>query len=464
MRVLVTIFVVLFLAAAGVYVAAGRMAGPAITIVQPSRYIGRTTPLDVTIETPGGRLSALEVRLEQAGRQIPIASLADGTAELRQEAPDRVRLAREIGGRALPALREGSARLVVRAARPVLFGLRTVASAAERALEVRLTPPRLSVLSTHHHIAHGGSELVVYRVTPPDAASGVRVGEIEYPGFPASGAAPLAGVSIADPSIKVAFFALLHDQDLQTPMALYARDEAGNTARAEFEHRVFPRPFRRSRIELGDGFLGRVVPAILEQTPDFRAEGDLLARFLAINGELRRRNAEQIQKIGSRTADRALWSGPFQQLASSQVESAFADHRTYVYQGREVDQQVHLGFDLAVTANVAVRAANGGTVLYADYLGIYGNCVILDHGLGVQSLYGHLSSIGVEPGRQVAKGDVLGRSGMTGLAGGDHLHFTMLLHGRPVNPVEWWDPHWIEDRILRKLREAAAPAVTSAAP
>ena len=151
-----------------------------------------------------------------------------------------------------------------------------------------------------------------------------------------------------------------------------------------------------------------------------------------------------------------LWNGPFHQLGNSAVESKFADHRTYFYQGQEVDQQVHLGFDLAVTANVPVLAGNSGTVLYADYLGIYGNTVILDHGMGVQSLYGHLSAIDVRPGERVEKNQPMGRSGMTGLAAGDHLHFTMLVGGHPVSCVEWWDPHWIEDRVVRKIREAQA--------
>jgi len=106
-----------------------------------------------------------------------------------------------------------------------------------------------------------------------------------------------------------------------------------------------------------------------------------------------------------------------------------------------------------------VLAANDGRVMHADFLGIYGNCVILDHGFGVQSLYGHLSSIDVKPGDTVHKGQALGRSGMTGLAGGDHLHFTMLVDGHPVNSVEWWDSHWIEDRVLRKIREAVPGAV-----
>ena len=57
-------------------------------------------------------------------------------------------------------------------------------------------------------------------------------------------------------------------------------------------------------------------------------------------------------------------------------------------------------------------------------------------------------------GDRVEKGAELGRTGVTGLAGGDHLHFTMLLQGTPVNPVEWWDAHWMQDRVLRKIREA----------
>ena len=149
-----------------------------------------------------------------------------------------------------------------------------------------------------------------------------------------------------------------------------------------------------------------------------------------------------------------LWDGPFVQLGNSKVEASFADHRTYVYQGKEVDQQVHLGFDLAVTAHVPVLAANAGVVLNASWLGIYGNCVIIDHGMGVQSLYGHMSSIGVKVGDHVEKGQQLGRSGMTGLAGGDHLHFTMLVGGQQVTPVDWWSTQWMQDRVFRKVREA----------
>ena len=210
------------------------------------------------------------------------------------------------------------------------------------------------------------------------------------------------------------------------------------------------------------------MPEILEHSPELKmappAPGDdLIAAFLAINGELRRANAAAIAALAKKTSASKLWNGPFAQLGNSKVEAAFADHRTYVYKGKEVDQQVHLGFDLAVTSRVPIVAANAGTVLNASWLGIYGNCVIVDHGMGVQSLYGHLSSFDVKVGDTVTKGQIVGRSGMTGLAGGDHLHFTMLVNGQMVNPVEWWDPHWIEDRVQRKLGEAGAPASAAAA-
>jgi murein DD-endopeptidase MepM/ murein hydrolase activator NlpD len=201
------------------------------------------------------------------------------------------------------------------------------------------------------------------------------------------------------------------------------------------------------------------VPDILTNSPELKnPPSDRLEQFLKVNGELRKMNADKIAQLTAATSPAPLFRGPFMQLGNSQVEASFADHRTYVYNGKEVDQQTHLGFDLAKTARVEILAANDGKVVNASWLGIYGNCVIVDHGMGIASLYGHLSSFDVKVGDTVTKGQTLGRSGTTGLAGGDHLHFTMLVGGHPVNPVEWWDPHWIQDRVERKLREAGAPA------
>ena len=435
------------------------MAGPAIQINKPEKVIGVSAPLEIAVQAPGAHLQELDIVLEQKGKTFPLFSLADQKgAQMRQDGADRIVVSRELGKQTVPELQSGDARIVVNAARKVVYGIRTVRSTAARDLRVRLERPRVSVVSTHHYINHGGSEVVVYRATPEDVASGVLVGDVEYPGYPAAGAA-IEGVKVSDPALRVAFFALLHDQDRKTPIRLFARDEAGNTARADFDFRVFPKPFKKSVIKVDDTLLDRVVPAILDGTTEVRPDGDNLAKFLVINGELRRKNNEKIASFASQTKRELLWRGAvFHPFGNTAVESAFADHRTYLYNGKQIDQQVHLGFDLASFAGTPIVAANRGIVVFADELGIYGNCVIIDHGMGVQSLYAHLSSMDVKPGQTVEKEQQVGRSGMTGMAGGDHLHFTMLVNGRMVNPVEWWDAHWIEDRILRKLRAAGAPA------
>jgi murein DD-endopeptidase MepM/ murein hydrolase activator NlpD len=440
------------LAGGAAYYYAGTLAGPVIAINQPS-VIGQGGTLDVTLDTPGGELTALDIQLEQKGRIFPILDAASAPAGAIVTEGDRVRVTRPIGKKALPELVDGPATVKVSASRPVLRKLRQVSSEASREVQVRLTPPRVAVVSTHHYVNQGGSEMVVYRVTPADVESGVRIGDVTYPGFPGTGA------GLRDPELKVAFFALLYNQPVDVPMEVFAQDIAGNQARAQFEHRVFPKKFRSSRIPLDDKFLGRVVPAILQSSPQLQAsEGDLLPSFLKINNDLRRMNNETIAALSKKTSPSILWEGAFQPLGGSQVESSFADFRTYLYGGKDVDQQVHLGFDLAKTANAPVLAANGGKVVLAAELGIYGNTVIVDHGMGVQSLYAHLSSSAVHEGDTVKKGQMLGASGQTGLAGGDHLHFSMMVDGQFVNATEWWDSHWLEDRVMRKLREAGLPA------
>ena len=465
MRFILAFVLVLVLAAGGLFLVAGRMAGPSIDISRPTKFVGASTPFEISVTAPGAKLKDLRIVLEQNGKQHPLFTLADQKgATVKQDGADKLLVAGVVGKAQVPELQSGSARLLVTASRAVVYGIRTVESNANRDVQVRLERPRVSIVSTHHYVNHGGTEMVVYRVTPEDVTSGVVVGDVEYPGYPAAGAT-VEGVRLTDPAMRVAFFALLYDQDLNTPLRLFARDEAGNTARGDFDYRPFPKPFKRSRIELDDRFLDRVVPAILEGTGEVKPQGDTLAKFLVINGDLRRKNAEKIASFAAQTAPELLWRGAvFHPFRNSAVESAFADHRTYVYRGREIDQQVHLGFDLASYTGTPIVAANRGKVLFADELGIYGNCVILDHGMGVQSLYAHFSSIDVKPGQMVEKEQTIGRSGMTGLAGGDHLHFTMLVNGHMVNPVEWWDAHWIEDRILRKLRTAGGTSTPTIQP
>ncbi|HTL46054.1 MAG TPA: M23 family metallopeptidase [Vicinamibacterales bacterium] len=459
MKFLAALVLIILIAAGGFWIYAGRQPGPTIDISQPARWVGASTPVQVGVAAP--KLKSVSVVFEQNGKQTtlytitPATGASTGHGDVKQDAVGRETVTTTISRQTVPDLKTGAGKIIVTASAPVVRGLRTAQTIATKDVQVRLEKPTIAVLSTKHYINLGGSEMVVYRSTPADVESGVQVGDITYPGYPASGVHVDGVPPITDPALKVAFFALLYDQDLNTPMFAYAKDEAGNSARADFDHLTFPKPFKKSRIDLPDSFLNRVVPAILETTDEVKPEGDILQQFLVLNGDLRRKNAAKIASFAKQSSPDMLWNGVvFHPFTNNAVEAAFADQRTYIYHGKEVDQQVHLGFDLARVVHSPIVAANRGKVVYAAPLGIYGNCIIIDHGQGVQSLYGHLSSFAVKVGDTVEKEQQIGVSGQTGLAGGDHLHFTMLVGGHMVNPVEWWDAHWIQDRIVRKLRDA----------
>ena len=451
-RFLTFLLLLAVIAGGAAWIWAGRQPGPTVQFRQPDRFVGQSSELELMVQAPQGRLSRLDVTIEQGGKSYPVFNIDQPTqATARQDAADRFYVMRPIGKLAIPALQAGPARIVVLAARPVLGGMRQAISETTRDVQVRLEPPQASVVSRFHYVNLGGAEFVVYRATPADVESGIRVGDRNYPGFPATA----VGIT-SDPALHVAFFALSYDQDVNTPISVFARDPAGNLAVALIDHMAFPKPFSRSTIPI-DSWVARVVPPIVANTPEMKlstAPEDLVQTFVRINGELRRQNAEMIAALAKKSAPEMMWKAPFKPLGNAAVEAKFADFRTYTYMGKEIDRQVHLGFDLAVTQQVPILAAQRGVVVHAAYLGIYGNCVILDHGLGVQTLYGHLSSIGVKAGDTVEAGQVIGRSGMTGLAAGDHLHFTVLVNGTPVNPVEWWDIKWMQDRVFRKIMEA----------
>ena len=440
------VLLLLAVGAAALWVNAGKAEGPAIAIEGPP-ILGQTGEVSVKVTAPAGEITGLSVKLVQGESTTPLFDLTPETAARLTTVGDEISIAIPAGKRVLPDLKAGEARVDVTAVRPVLFGMRQAAATQARAIDVRLTPPQLAVLSQFHYVNHGGTEMVVYRVNPPDVESGVRVGDREYRGFPAGG---------SDPALRVAFFALLWDQPLNTPITVYGRDTVGNEGSGSFDFRVFPKQFRKSTISLDDRFLARVVPPILQNSTELKVDdpSNFLAAYLAINRELRRMNNETITALALETSPEILWRGPFKQLINTAVEAGFADQRTYVYNGSDVDHQVHLGFDLASTAAAPVQAANRGRVLHAGWLGIYGNCVILDHGMGLQSLYAHLSSIDVSVGQTVESEAQLGRSGSTGLAGGDHLHFTMLLAGNAITPIDWWSAQWVQDRVLRKFTDA----------
>lgn len=424
--------------------------GPAAVIeIRPGMPgIGKRTPVEISIDEPVRGLSRLRVELVQGERVETLEERAYTPRAPWQFWGPRVPredMVVNIGSETIKGLKEGEATIRVVTDRAAAWLRRPEPSSAELTLGVKLRPPSLQVQSLHTYVSQGGSEAVVYRVGGTAVKDGVRAGEWWFPGY------PLPGGGERD---RFALFSMPYDLEDASGIWLVAIDDVGNEATASFIDRAETKPIRREKIQVSDSFMQSVVTPILDQTPELEDQGDLLQNYLNINGNLRRANADTLKRLAAASPPEFRWDKRFVPMRNGQVMSGFADRRTYTYNGQTVDQQDHLGFDLASTSHAEIQASNDGVVVQARYFGIYGNCVVIDHGYGLLSLYGHLSSISVEEGQAVERYETIGRSGQTGLAGGDHLHFTILLRGLPVNPKEWWDGHWIHDRLKLKLGAA----------
>jgi murein DD-endopeptidase MepM/ murein hydrolase activator NlpD len=405
---------------------------------QPPRVLGHTTTLPIIVEARHGHVAGVEIRLVQGPKQAVVVR-QDGATGRRVELPAKLEIS-NVG------LREGPATIEVRARddfwRPITLPERVVATWP---VSIDLTPPKVEVLASTGYYSPGGVSLVAFRV---DGAvkSAVKVGDVAFPSFP---------IGPSERGARVALVALPYDYN-GAALAISAVDEAGNAASRGIPGELKPRKFPRDRIEIKDGFLQAKMPELLPQHPP---GAPLIDGFLVVNRDQRKQAEAEKRALAAKTAETPLWEGAFIQPRNTKVFANFAETRTYVYQGREVDTQVHYGFDLASTKQSPVPAANKGIVVFTGPLSIYGNTVVLDHGLGLQTLYGHLSSIDVKVGDRVDKEHVLGRTGATGLAIGDHLHYEVLVNGISVTPIEWWDAKWIRDRVNKPLKDAGLPEI-----
>jgi len=316
----------------------------------------------------------------------------------------------------------------------------------EKDVTIDTRPPQIDLLTRVHNLSQGGAGLVIFRISEPCMAQDVYVGENFFPGH--------AGY-FKDPKIIIAFFALNYKQGPDTEVFVKATDYAGNSGRTGFPHYFKRKTFKKDVIKISDRFLNWKLPEFDVEAP-LDSKTPLADKFLKVNRDIRKDNYRQLAKLLVKTDNIIYWDGPFGRLPKSARRAGFADHRKYKYKGPVIDKQVHLGIDLASVAHSSVPASNKGKVVFADSLGIYGKTVVLDHGFGLFSMYAHLSAVNVSEGQIVAKDKIIGRTGSTGMAGGDHLHYAMLVHDTFVNPVEWWDAAWIKNNITTKIDAVSA--------
>lgn len=301
-------------------------------------------------------------------------------------------------------------------------------------------PPAIRAVSRSHYINTGGTGLVVYQTSSDSVESGIFVNEHFFKGYPAN--------EQSQDGFHVCYFAISPNVKTNPEIYLWAEDKAGNNSRSSFYFHIRKKSFRQAKLNISDRFLKRVLPyfSFYSFIP---TESDI-EKFIQINQTLRKENTQTYYNLRTETSSSQLWEGKWLRLENAANMAGFGDRRQYLYKGKVIDRQVHMGQDLASLAYSKVPAANNGNVIYADRLGIYGNTVVIDHGQGLASTYSHLNKIDVAVGQVLKKGEPVGLTGQTGLAGGDHLHYGILANGVFVNPVEWWDTHWIQDNITKK--------------
>lgn len=419
---------------------------PTVTIDLPADSVG-LRPFEIDVRDLGKGLGYVAVSLvrEDASWPIHFAQFDATTKQHRvniQLDPEKLELT------------EGPAVLRVTATDGSYWNFfRGNLTVVDRPVNIDLTPPTIQVLAEDRYITVGGSGLVIFKTSPDTQVGSVTVGAYRFPahrGF------------FADPDVFMTFFSHPYNVASSKRATVTAEDAAGNKRELKLPYSLRDARFRNVKVQVSNGFIeNKVAPLLPEASLAGNGHRDI---FIKVNRQMRRENEETIEALCRKSKAEKMWTGRFVQLSNSKVEANFADRRSYFYNGEMIDEARHLGYDLAVTKHYPVEAANHGIVIFAGPLGIYGNTVMLDHGFGICTLYAHLSSITVKPEERVTKGQKIGRTGETGLATGDHLHYSTYIYGVPVLPLEWWDGKWINENIQSKLtafskREEAVGAV-----
>ncbi|HZZ91182.1 MAG TPA: M23 family metallopeptidase [Usitatibacter sp.] len=446
--VVVLVLFILIIAAllAGAWVFRARLESqpPEITLSPSSDMVG-LVPIQVDVTDKGSGLKSVTVTFSQGGTEQTLASEQYPAAIANKKI--EVSLAKVSG------IKEGPAVLRVNAHDASLWHWGKGNDAVlEKNVTLDVTPPQVELIADDRYINFGGVGAIVYRSSPDTAKSGVKVGAHFFPGF--------QNVVKGHPDYYFALFAHAYDVPPTERATIVATDKAGNTREMRLSYELKNVKYKKSTIAVSDNFFqNKVVPLLTDVSKRGASVRDV---FIAVDKGVRKLNEDKITEVTSKTTPKILWDGAFAQLSNSKVEANFADARTYTYNGEPIDTAFHLGYDLSVTKHYPIEAANAGIVAFTGDLGLYGNAVIIDHGLGVFTLYGHMSQIDVKMGDAVKKRGIIGRTGETGFAGGDHLHFGVYLDGVAVLPVEWWDQKWIDDNITPKLEGHSGDEIAEA--
>ena len=409
---------------------------PAIRLNQNFQAIGQSKVFSITCSDDNSGLRSIHIMLIQDNKSHPLAAVTY---------PQRGIKNKSLTVTVVPAalkLREGPAKLRISA---VDYSIMKNEGLFEQSLNIDLRPPQIFLMNPVNNINPGGACVVVYKISKPVLMTGVQVGETFF---------PASQSLIAGKPAFIDYFAIpVNAEKGKNSVKIVAKDAAGNESLIPVPFILKKKKFRSDKMSLGDSFLQQKMPEFESTYPSLKGKSPLEI-FRYVNEHARSNNEKFIKSVCSNVTGKQLWQDAFLRMKKASPMALFGDRRTYIYQGNVIGESVHLGVDLASTNHAPIEAANHGVVVFTGMLGIYGNTIIIDHGLGLFSLYGHLSSINVKKEQSVKKGEAIAVSGTSGLAAGDHLHFSIIVAGQFVNPQEWWDSHWISDNVYKKLEMA----------
>ncbi|MEN8146427.1 MAG: M23 family metallopeptidase [Campylobacterota bacterium] len=411
---------------------------PAITI-ENSGYWNLRAPLNVKIDDASGLMS-YKVTLQSGSETFVLAEeqfeVPQGSQELELKTPKRAYAMKN---------KEVSITIEARDASKWNF-LSGNTSTQTVTLKIDKKRPYLSTIASSYRIIKGGSAVVIFKAEDDNMeefyvetnfGKRFKVQPFYKEGYYVT--------LIAWPVTEDTFRA-----------TVIAKDSAGNIAKTSVPVIPYNKKYKVSKIKLSDRFLNGKVSE-LAYAYGVEDGAGLIERFKYINENMRKSNEVIIHDLTSKVSDKMVSNFPIKKmypLKNGQVVAHFGDHRIYSYQGEQVSEAYHLGLDLASNAMSPIMSQNPAVVTYAEENGIYGNMPVLYHGLGLYTIYGHCSNMMVKEGDSLRSNETVAKTGRSGYAMGDHLHFGVLVQGIEVRPQEWMDQDWIRKSITDPMREA----------
>ena len=419
---------------------------PTLTWHEVPRGLGaEAASISLTASDNSSGLDEVVVRISQKNQPIELARKSFQAGPILNDTVEFKVDSRELG------LKEGNAELQVLAFDKALWNNGARLSAI---VEVNFSKPQITALSPQQNGVLGGTEMVFYRVAgkPPDAHGVLSQGTL-YDGFHAGGwndgFKNRSSVYLALYPMPASF------DDSKEQMRVIARDNLGNSASGSFNYRIKQRRWSSYRAALssqrGQAIKDELASYAAREKLAYKDSADLVTDLKSLLKILALSDEGFIGTALSETSSKRSWKEAFLTPVSATPTNSAGDQRIVYLDDKELVRGTSAGVRFPVSKRTPVVASNTGTVVFIGTLGLLGNTIVIDHGFGLATVYGHLSNVGVQRGASVQRGQEIGSTGNTGFAQSEEVYFETRVHGVPVSPNEWWDQSWVTDHIDNKV-------------